>query len=155
MYNNDISRKLEALKAHLIDCENFTEEEAEELEYDSRFNCFTCGSWEYKVFTEDEADEAVKADILGSLWAFNPDFILRHTAFYQQSTEDEDDAFIESLENLQCNICEGANAIVKALIEDMDAFVSDAVDADGRGHFLATYDGEELEVGDFFAYRIN
>ena len=148
-------KKLEALKAHLINCENFTEEEAAEAEFDSRFNCFTCGSWEYKVFTEDEADEAVKADILGSLWAFNPDFILRHTAFYQQSTEDEDDAFIESLENLQCNICEGANAIVKALIEDMDAFVSDAVDADGRGHFLATYDGEELEVGDFFAYRIN
>lgn len=148
-------KKLEALKSHLIDCENFTEDEAAEAEFDSRFNCFICGSWEYKVFTEDEADEAVKAEILESLWAFNPEFILRHTAFYQNSTHDEDYDFIESLGNLQSRICEGANAIVKALIEDMDTFISDAVDEDGRGHFLATYDGEELEVGDFFAYRIN
>lgn len=148
-------KKLEALKAHLIDSENFTEEEVEELEHDSRFDCFTCGSWEYKVFTEDEADEAVKAEILDTLWAFNPDFILRHTAFYQQSTEAEDEEFCKSLRDLQGRICEGANAIVKALIEDIDRFISDAVDADGRGHFLATYDGEELEIGDFCAYRIN
>ena len=55
-----ITQKLEALKAHLIENENFTEEEAEALTYEERWECFTCGSWEYKVFTDEEADGAVK-----------------------------------------------------------------------------------------------
>ena len=150
-----ITLKLEALKAHLIENENFTEEEAEELTYDERFECFTCGSWEYKVFTEEEANKVTRESILESLWAFRPEFILRHTAFYQNSTDTEDHEFCKALGGLQGSICEGANAIVRALIEDIDRFVDDTICADGRGHFLSTYDGDELDVGDFFAYRIN
>lgn len=150
-----ISEKLEALKAHLIENENFTEEEAEELTYEERRECFTCGSWEYKVFTDEEADKATRESILESLWAFRAEFILHHTAFYQNSTETEDHEFCKALEGLQGSICEGANAIVRALIEDIDKFVDDAIGADGRGNFLSTYDGDEIELGEFFAYRIN
>lgn len=149
------AQKLEALKAHLIENENFTGEEAEELTYNERFECFTCGSWEYKVFTEEEADKATRESILESLWAFRAEFILHHTAFYSESTDREDEAFCRALEELQQSICEGATPIIKALIEDLDKFVEDAIFADGRGHFLSTYDGDELDVGDFFAYRIN
>lgn len=150
-----VAQKLEALKAHLIENENFTEEEAEELTYEERRECFTCGSWEYKVFTDEEADEATREDILESLWAFRAEFVLRHTAFYQNSTDTEDHEFCKALEGLQSSICEGATPIIKALIEDLDKFVSDAIFADGRGHFLAPYDGDEIECGEFFAYRTN
>jgi hypothetical protein len=29
-----------------------------------------------------------------------------------------------------------------------------AIDADGRGHFLAMYDGEEIELANAYAYQI-
>lgn len=152
-----ISEKLEALKIHLMENENFTAEEAEELFYDERFESFQCGSWEYKVLTEEEADEATRESILESLWAFVPRFILEHTEFYRTSSEAEDKAFCKALEELQQSICESANPVIKALIEDLDEFVKDAISEDERGHFLSTYDGNEWESkdGKFYIYRIN
>lgn len=39
---------------------------------------------------------------------------------------------------------------------DEDAVANEAVELDGRGHFLSGYDGEELELDDgYFAYRTN
>jgi hypothetical protein len=41
-------------------------------------------------------------------------------------------------------------------IIDIDAIVEEAIDWDGRGHFLAWYDGKELDLGDgYYAYRID
>lgn len=57
---------------------------------------------------------------------------------------------------MQGKLCESANSLVKSLIVDLDHFVSDAISADGRGHFLSGYDGVEIELdGDFYAYRTN
>lgn len=152
-----IAEKLEALRVHLINEENFTEEEAAEATFDERYDSFKCGSWEYKVFTDEEANEATREEILGSLWAFRPEFILKHTAFYKESSDNEDREFCKALERLQAAICEGANAIVKALIMDVDEFVNEAIRWDSRGNFLSTYDGEEHEsaCGRFYIYRIN
>ena len=59
---------------------------------------------------------------------------------------------------MQGKLCESANGLVTALIEDMDEFIEDAVSADGRGTFLSSYNSEEVEVvvdGEYFyAYRI-
>lgn len=148
-------KKIEALKAHLIENENFTEEEAESISYDPRFDSFECGSWEYKVFTEEEADEAARGEILETLWAFNPEFILYHTDFYNHSTDREDDEFVAGLSKLQSSLCESANSIIKALIVDLDRFVTQAIREDGRGHFISHYDGEEVESGGFYLYRMN
>ena len=148
-------KKLEALKAYLVKEENFTEEETAEATYNECCDSFECGGWEYKVLTDEEADEATREEILGNLWAFNADFILRHTKFFETSTDREDQEFILALQALQSRICESANPIVEALIEDKESFVEDAIDADGRGHFLSFYDGEEIEMGEFYAYRIN
>ncbi len=151
------AEKLEALRVHLMENENFTQEEAAEAFFDERFDTFQCGSWEYKVLTDEEADAAAREEIMESLWAFNAAFILHHTEFYQHSTVDEDEAFVKALRDLQGRICEGANPIVEALIQNLDVFVEDAIDADGRGHFLSPYDGEENESADgkFYIYRIN
>lgn len=147
--------KLEALKNHLVENENFTTEEASAAYYDERFESFCCGSWEYKVLTWAEADTLATAEILESLWAFRARFILYHTDFYKNSTDREDEAFVEALESLQGKLCESANPIIKALIRNLPAFVQDAIDEDGRGQFISHYDGEEIESGEFFLYRIN
>jgi hypothetical protein len=44
---------------------------------------------------------------------------------------------------------------IRALLTDEDDLVDEAISADGRGHFIATYDGEEAEAGRFYVYRIN
>jgi hypothetical protein len=43
------------------------------------------------------------------------------------------------------------------MIKDMDDFVDDAIGADGRGHFLSHYDGNEVEDREsgLYIYRTN
>ena len=149
--------RMYALKDHLIDCGEFTAQEAEEFTYEERWETFAAYGYEYKVLTDAEADIATREYILDTLWAFNPHFILRHTEFYKTSNVNDDEAFEEALAELQGRICEGANPIVRALIADIDRFVEDAIQADGRGHFLSSYDGEEIELinGKYYAYRTN
>ena len=148
--------KIEALKAHLLAHEGFTPEELAEVTWEEKWGTFAAYGYEYKVFTEEEADQAAKENIRDSLWAFVPSFILEHTAFYKTSTAAQDDCVIEALRLLQERLCEDANPIIRALISNLDEFEQNAIDADGRGHFLAQYDGEEIELdgGKYFAYRI-
>jgi hypothetical protein len=152
----EYAEKMEALKGYLIEQECFTSDEVEDLTETFWESFEVCGR-EYAVFTDEEADFAARSNILDSLWAFNPHFILRHTNFYSTSSVEEDEAFEDALKELQGRICEGANPIIRALIVNLDEFVNDAIQADGRGHFIAQYDGEEIEIngGKYYAYRMN
>jgi len=107
-----------------------------------------CGG-EYLVLTDDEADERAEREIKESLWAFRAEFIASH------STNGWSDECVKSLEKMQGELCESANPIIEALIKDMDHFISDAISADGRGHFISRYDSEENEEGEFYIYRTN
>lgn len=104
---------------------------------------------DYLVLTDEEADEAAKEYIKESVWAFNAGFIINHSKLPYEA--------IEMVEGFQSAKCEDANDTILALIDDFDEFVSDAISADGRGHFLSTYDGEENEEtvdGEtYFIYR--
>ena len=108
----------------------------------------------YRVLTDREADEAVEEYITDSLWAFNADFIAAHTR------NGLSEKAIKALGKLQGELCEDANDMILNLIVDMDGFIADAINADGRGHFLAGYDFKEgAEAGRsgelFFIYRVN
>lgn len=110
----------------------------------------------YKIFTGAEADQAAKEDIMNSLWAFNADFILDHSKAADELDARERDEVIKALREMQANLCESANPLVRCLIADLDEFIDDAIYADGRGHFIAQYDGDEHELGgDLYAYRID
>jgi hypothetical protein len=94
---------------------------------------------DYLCLTDEEADEKVKEYIKGSVWAFNADFIVDQTGLPYESAE-----MIKAYQEK----CEGANDTILALIEkcgSFDDFCSAAVSADGRGHFISSYDGEENE----------
>lgn len=151
--------KFEALKSFLIETGAATEEELANETVESTYNegesTFEVIGNAYMVLTDEEADAEARERIEEDLWAFNADFILEHTAFYRDSSDKEDKEFTSVLKQLQGNIAESANPIVKALIEDLDEFIEDAIDADGRGQFISWYDGREYEEGDFFIYRID
>ncbi len=141
--------KLQALAKFL---EVPAEEITEGVCYD---NSLSYGGAEYMVLTEEQADERAKEEILNSLWAFNADFIIQHCKNYDDMDCYEFNSAVESLRHAQEECCENANGLVFALIDDIDEFVEDAIMADGRGHFISYYDGEENEEGDFYIYRVD
>lgn len=90
---------------------------------------------DYYVLTDDEADEKTKEYIQESVWAFTPSFLASETNVPQ-----------EMFEALQANgKCESNNDVILNCIDDIDEFVKAAISADGRGHFLSSYDGCESE----------
>lgn len=93
---------------------------------------------DYLIVTDDEADEACKENIEECLWAFNANFLEGETGI--------DAKVFEALQPQ----CESANDAIRSIIDGscgIDEFVESAVSADGRGHFLNSYDGEERELG--------
>lgn len=109
---------------------------------------FECDGDDYRVLTDDEADEACKDYVKGSLWAFNADFIISECGL--------DSSLAEMLQSFQSDKCEGANDAIESLITatcGINEFVDSAIKADGRGHFLNREDGDELESGDYYIYR--
>jgi hypothetical protein len=104
---------------------------------------------DYLILTDEEADYVVNEYIKDTLWAFRPSFLSAVTGV--------DESVFEAIQ--ANNRCEDNNDAVMSIIEatdSWDSLVRDAVLSDGRGHFLAGYDGEENELpGGLFIYRIN
>jgi hypothetical protein len=124
--------------------EGIEEEYAEPESYDEA----TFG--DYMILTEAEADERAKDYIEDSLWAFTASWIVDYLP---------EGVGVEVIEALQPQ-CEGANDAIRSMVGDrFDELVEDAIAADGRGHFLNTYDGEEHEIEvdgiDWLVYRVN
>lgn len=119
--------------------------------WDSSGTVFEIGQREYLVLTDDEATSEAHEYIEESLWAFNASFLIGFMP----------DGITEAaLQGIAEASCEDASPIFKALIEagkGLVAFNAEAIAADGRGHFLSRYDGEENENDDatLFIYRTN
>jgi len=101
----------------------------------------------YLVLTDEEADTAAREYIQESLWAFNPSFLSSHTDLPE-----------EVFSIIQNDRNEDANPVFYTLLTkcgDFNKFVEEAISSDGRGHFLAAYDFNENEEGEYFIYRTN
>ena len=125
--------KIEALAKHLGE----DKDEAERL----------IDREDYLVLTDEEADEKAKEYIKDSAWAFNASFLANFTDLP------------EEVFTAMQGKCESSNDAILKLIErsegGLDRFIEEAISADGRGHFMSSYDGEEAEEGQFFIYRLN
>lgn len=107
---------------------------------------------EYRVLTDDEADELAYEFIVEELWAFSSSFLAGETGI-------DKDVFIALANNGKY---ENNNDAIASLIKSscgLQVFVDSAVSVDGRGHFLNRYDGNEHEVKvgrkTFYIYRVN
>lgn len=106
---------------------------------------------EYAVGTDEECDNACRDYIKDSLWAFLSVFVHQFTQVPIHINGVRD-----AMEHWQQNECESCNDDLLDMVGDrFDELVEAAVKADGRGHFLSSYDGEEMELsGNLYAYRI-
>jgi hypothetical protein len=112
---------------------------------------FGCGRAEYAFGTEQEVDEACQNYIRDSIWSFKPEFILEACSLPF--------GLKKAIEIFQKEECENANEPLFELVEKncgLIQFSAKAISADGRGHFLGSYDGKENEIvgADLFFYRI-
>ena len=135
-----------ALARHL----NCSKDDLIEREYDYYgLKVFSYGKSEYAVGRDEEADEACEQNIKDSVWAFNPDFIA------SECNMPEAEEIIKAAQQK----CESSNDAILAIIKGscgISSFVQSAIQADGRGHFLSSYDGDEIYNGDgFYIYRTN
>lgn len=149
--------KLEAL-AEFLDVNINAYEEGPYLDdiISQNGNEFTYEGKDYLVLTDKEADERVAEYIKDSLWAFNADFLWPFIKACDALSHEETIAFTRMISSAQQNSCEGCNAMLLGLVGDrLDDLIADAVSADGRGHFLATYDSYEQEQDGYFIYRTN
>lgn len=138
MTKNKHSSKIEAL-ASFLECE------VDDITEGADDSTFETGRQKYKVFTDEEADAAARDAILDLVWAFNADFLADWVEMDTDTIAVHQDR------------CESSNAAFLRLIgkENHQPFVDAAIGADGRGHFLAGYDDEENEAGQYFIYRTN
>ena len=100
---------------------------------------------EYRVLTDEEADELAYDYIMETLWAFSSSFLAGETGI-------DEEVFIALANNGKC---EGNNDAIASLIKQrkpnpnqhpLQEFVDSAVGHDGRGHYINSYDGNEYEV---------
>lgn len=111
---------------------------------------------EYLVLTDEEANVLTHKYITENLWSFHAYFLLYFMNCTKKMDPRDEDTFCEALEEIQFRLAESANPMLYALVEsNLPALIKDAIRSDGRGHFLALYDFEEREVGDYFIYRVN
>jgi hypothetical protein len=104
---------------------------------------------DWLVCTDDEADELVRNSIEELAGYFNAQFLMEQTGIDTEVF----DALMKG-----ASASERVMQIIEATC-GYDSFVEAAISADGRGHFLASYDGEEREFNNgrmtFYLYRIN
>ncbi len=124
----------------------YLEEDADdwsESSYDD--SLFECGNRKYLVLTDEEADDRNKEYLKETVWAFRSSFLASHMP----------DGVSEEVIKAVQEKCESGNEALRAMILDWDHFVDDATGTDNRGHFLSSYDGEEIEHEGFYIYRVN
>lgn len=111
------------------------------------------GEGQYMVVTSKQAHDMAEDYIANSLWAFRPEYIA-----------DVLDVDYDVLRDLADNgACEQNNRVVRHLVDSKaNGFVRLVVQAihdDGLGHFLAPYDGQEVEVWVdrelYYLFRVN
>jgi hypothetical protein len=121
-------------------------------------SAYSIGNRKFAIGTDSEADSACEQYVCDSAWAFNANFILEQCGLPRELQE--------PIQAWQERECEGANDGILALIKKtcgIERFTQSAMSADGRGHFLSSYDGNEEQVsiasGDvyeaFYIYRTN
>lgn len=147
MNTNTNTNAIELLAKHLgSDAADITE---------ARLDCYgltvlEVGSESYAVGTDEDCDVAVISYLQDTLWACNGEFIAECCGLPIEIGV--------ILGKYGQENCEGANDALARLVNrtcGMEHLAKQAVAQDGRGHFLASYDGDEIELGEsLFAYRI-
>ena len=142
IYTTYFTKQL-ALAKHLkLSVDELDDVEFSEDESGSEPETFTYGQNSYLVLTDEEATKKCKEYIKDTLWNFNPTFLQQFIPLSEQALQ-------------HILFSENAIPIIEKLLgNQLDDFIESAINCDGRGHFLASYDGVENEEDNYFIYKL-
>ncbi len=114
-------------------------------------------STDFTVYTsEAQADADARNIVKGQLWATDPELIVKWV-HKRKDVEDKDidaTSLCKAVQKMQDALGEDAQQIILTMIgENLDALVELIISVESRGHFLASYDGEELRSEGLLFYR--
>ena len=98
---------------------------------------------QYRLIHQDAIDEIMKEELSSDtyvLGCFNASFIAMITGAPQ-----------EAIEKMQA--ADAYDGLGHWLLEHIDDVQREYAAADGYGHHFAHYDGNEIEIGDWYAFR--
>ncbi len=138
-------------KQQLLEVQKYFQCESDEIEHVEDDTYMVCHQ-EHIICADKKADELAADYIENSLWAFNPSFICDCIDGLSDSART---AIEDMLKHSQQTLCEDANdAILRLVSGNLQDLINAAIQANGRGHFLSSYDGEEIEIArGLYAYR--
>ena len=144
--NHDHDDKAKALHSFLVD-DGFTKEEMDHIKFKindddtSYIDLDGDANESYMILSDKEAEKKCNEYIWDNLWSFKAEFLQHYMPLE-----------VEHIEKIQ-ELYEDANDILVKLVDNKGGLERDAKLSDGRGHFLATYDGAEEEYSNYFIYR--
>ena len=145
---------MNAITKEFIRLQKFDESKVEAEENDNYINVFVDGD-EWLIHNDEGRKIDTRSYIEETVEYFNPTFLSRLTGI-------SSNIFTVLQESQITDTNKTILLLIKATC-GMDKFVEEAVEADGYGHFLSPYDGEETEFSvmdgwdkiNYYAYRIN
>jgi len=145
---------MNAIAKEFIRIQKLDESKAEVDDNHNHINVFVDGD-EWLILNDEGRKIQVRSYIEETVEYFNPTFLSRLTGI--------SDKIFTVLQEPQVT---DTNKTILLLIKGtcgMDKFVEESIHSDGYGHFLSTYNGEEIKFSimdgwdtiNYYAYRIN
>jgi hypothetical protein len=111
---------------------------------------FFIGSREYRCLTKREILLRAKVNIIDNLWTFKHSFLRRYSKSIDAINE-------KTWTKLAGGAYESFNVVVLSMItaRALKELTYDAIEIDGLGHFINSYDGTYEQIDDFYFFRTN
>ncbi len=95
-------------------------------------------------------DRAARRAVIDDLWSFRSeflaDFLVAHVKHFGHVQSGH---VVDAIKPIQAKLCEGAQPIIRALLgRSLSKFIDHAIETDGRGAQLASYDDDEERRSD-------
>ena len=110
---------------------------------------------EYLVLTDEEAQEQAEAEIKEGLWCLDTDFIFEHISACSKISRPAIEKIKSAFSEVQDSYCESLNELIEVMVDDVNKLIEDVIESDGRGRFIAKYDGIENEHNGFYIYCVD
>ena len=145
---------MNAIAKEFIRTQKLDESKAEVDDNHNHINLFVDGD-EWLILNDEGRNIEVRSYIEDTIEYFNPTFLSRLTGI-------SSNIFTVLQESQITDTNKTIILLIKATC-GMDKFVEESIEADGYGHFLSPYDGEETEFSvmdgwdkiNYYAYRVN
>lgn len=105
---------------------------------------------DYIVLTDKEANATARKVITQNLYNFDADFILDHSTFLKELFTVEEFNELKRTHNQQF-----INVVIERSLDALEDFIYDALNYNGRAHFISFVGGSEIKLNNLYIYQLS